>query len=60
MTNSTTDGGKCAVISENSSVINEKISNRSRFGVRLVGYLHENVLINSGKGTEKDPYVITK
>lgn len=38
----------------------DKISIYGRYGVRPVGYLDKNVLITSGKGTEENPYVITK
>ena len=60
MTNSTSDGEFAAVVSENGSVLNEVITNNSSFGVRLVGYLKEDVLINSGKGTEQYPYIIKR
>lgn len=60
LTNSTTDGKRPAVVSENASIINEEISNASFFGVRLVGYLKDDVLINSGKGTETHPYIVKR
>lgn len=60
MTNSTSDGSRPAVISEVSAVINEEISNTSYFGIRPVGYLKEDIVISSGKGTEELPYIIKR
>ena len=60
MTNSTSDGKRPAVMSEVSSIINEEISNTSYFGIRPVGYLKKDVIINSGKGTESKPYIIKR
>ena len=58
LTNSTSDGKKSGVVSDNASIINEELSNASLFGVRLVGYLNKDVTINSGKGTYKKPYIV--
>ena len=41
-------------------IVNEKTNAYDRYGVRLTGYLHKNILITSGHGTEDVPYVIAK
>lgn len=41
-------------------IVNEKINAYDRYGVRVTGYLHKNILITSGHGTHNVPYVIAK
>ena len=49
-----------AAVSDVGVVIRGEIGDYSMFGVRAVGNLNKSVIINSGNGTEENPYTISK
>lgn len=60
LVNSSQEQNVVSAMTDIGVIINDKIEDYDRYGIRVVGYLNKNVAISNGKGTAKEPYVISK
>ena len=56
--NNTSKKDKVAAVYDLGAPVSEAASKYSSYGIRLVGYFKEDLVIASGNGTRRDPYLI--